>query len=196
MLLLLRNAAQGARGACIASARCSRLVFAQQRARCAARALPPRAQPRALRRAAAARSCALTPPARACLAASSQAPGEPEDPLRKAADWLRARTGPEARGTVLGDSRVDVFRSKDLFRCLHAAKPAFLAALAPPGPDSSADEAKRLDNQTAAVGVRATCARRGVASHAIRRALTRRATGARRRRSCWRRATLRAWTAW
>ena len=89
-----------------------------------------------------------------------------EDPLRKAADWLRARTGPEARGTVLGDSRVDVFRSKDLFRCLHAAKPPFLATLAPPGPDSSADEAKRLDNQIAAVGVRPARAAR----HMSRRA--------------------------
>ena len=91
-------------------------------------------------------------------------PGEPEDPLRKAADWLRARTGPEARSTRLGDSRVDVFRSKDFIRCLTAAKPPFLATLAPPGPDSAADEAKRLENQITAVGV--STARQRLATHA------------------------------
>jgi hypothetical protein len=47
---------------------------------------------------------------------TSQADGD--DPLRKAADWLRGRAGPEVRSSVLQDVRVDVFRSKDFLRVL------------------------------------------------------------------------------
>ncbi len=79
---------------------------------------------------------------------------DPDDPLRKAADWLRARTGPEARSTVLGDARVDVFRSKDFHRKLAAAQPPFLDALAPPDASASAEPAKRAEQQIGALGVR------------------------------------------
>ena len=41
-----------------------------------------------------------------------------DDPLRKAADWLRGRAGLEVRSSVLQDVRVDVFRSKDFLRFL------------------------------------------------------------------------------
>ena len=126
-----------------------------------------------------------------------QAPGDaPEDPLRKAADWLRARTGPEARGAVLGDARVDVFRSKDFFRCLTAAKPPFLPTLAPA--TGEADDAKRVEAQITAVGVRKALrsqrlvSRRAAHSHAADKRAAQRNLA---RRSCWRRATLRASTA-
>ena len=35
-----------------------------------------------------------------------------EDPLRKVADMLRSRKGIESRSAVMGDHRVDFFRSK------------------------------------------------------------------------------------
>ena len=92
--------------------------------------------------------CALHP-----IAMRTQGADDPEDPLRKAADWLRARTGPEARGAVLGDARVDVFRSKDFYRCLRAAAPPFLDALVPP-PEGQPDAEKRLEAQIGALGVR------------------------------------------
>ena len=58
--------------------------------------------------------CSLLPlPARVL---TTQADGD--DPLRKAADWLRGRAGPEVRSSVLQDVRVDVFRSKDFLRVL------------------------------------------------------------------------------
>ena len=58
--------------------------------------------------------CSLLPrPARVL---TTQAEGD--DPLRKAADWLRGRAGPEVRSSVLQDVRVDVFRSKDFLRVL------------------------------------------------------------------------------
>jgi hypothetical protein len=53
-----------------------------------------------------------------------KASGESEDnPLRKAAEWLRGRGGPEVRSSVLMDERVDLFRSKDLLRCLVPTTP-------------------------------------------------------------------------
>jgi hypothetical protein len=56
--------------------------------------------------------------------------GESEDnPLRKAAEWLRGRGGPEVRSSVLMDERVDLFRSKD-----------FLRGLVPTTPPASTDK--------------------------------------------------------
>lgn len=57
--------------------------------------------------------------------------GGPDDPLRGATDWLRGRQGPEARGAVLYDARVDVFRGKDFVKALTTHAPAWLHALPP-----------------------------------------------------------------
>ena len=54
---------------------------------------------------------------------------------------------------MLGDARVDVFRSKDFYRCLRAAAPPVLATLAP-APEGQPDSEKRTDAQITVLGVR------------------------------------------
>jgi hypothetical protein len=76
---------------------------------------------------------------------------------------------------VLGDTRVDVFRSKDFVRVLRAATPPFLAALVPL-PDGPTDAAKRTEAQIMALGVRARAC--GAARVTPRRALPCLARGA------------------
>ena len=66
---------------------------------------------------------------KAAAAAAAKSGGEPSaasDPIRALAYVLRGNKGPESRSARLqdprvGDSRVDYFRGKDLFRALRAS---------------------------------------------------------------------------